>query len=210
MEALNHENRGVGNSKKEDGRAAADDGNGIYGDRAYDEHVLALLQDSGVDRAREMAYEFYFQEMDIAVIKECKEQDMCDMGIMDSVTIRRILYMSRNPKYSPREPVVPPSDLLCPILKDIFENPVIASDGETYEHAAILKWIAEKKEGIHAARKEIRETNGASERARSVLATGIKSPMGHSSQITDDLRENRDMKRRVVEWRAQHVYLADA
>ena len=98
-----------------------------------------------------MAYEFYFQEMDIAVLKECKEQDISDMGIMDSVTIRRILCMSRNPKYSPQEPVVPPSDLLCPILKDIFENPVIASDGETYERAAIRKWIAEKKEGIDAA-----------------------------------------------------------
>ncbi len=124
--------------------------------------------------------------------------------------IRRILYMSRNPKYSPQEPVVPPSDFLCPILKGIFGNPVIASDGETHELAAILKWIATKKEGIHAAREAIRETNGASERARKVLATGIKSPIGHSSQITDDLRENRDMKRRVVEWRAQHLYLADA
>lgn len=33
-----------------------------------------------------------------------------------------------------------PTEYLCPITHDIMENPVIASDGYTYEKAAILKW----------------------------------------------------------------------
>ena len=31
--------------------------------------------------------------------------------------------------------------LLCPITKNLFENPVVADDGQTYERDAILEWI---------------------------------------------------------------------
>ena len=47
----------------------------------------------------------------------------------------------------------PPDDFVCPITRCLFEDPVMASDGETYERAAIEKWIAEKKKDIAIAKK---------------------------------------------------------
>jgi|GEM_PF-5209766 len=32
-------------------------------------------------------------------------------------------------------------DLLCPIMREKFENPVVCSDGHSYEHAAIIQWF---------------------------------------------------------------------
>ena len=36
----------------------------------------------------------------------------------------------------------PPSELLCPLTKQVFVDPVIASDGHTYERAAITNLVA--------------------------------------------------------------------
>ena len=38
----------------------------------------------------------------------------------------------------------PPKDLLCPLTLDLFEDPVVAVDGHTYERAAIEKWFQSK------------------------------------------------------------------
>ena len=36
-------------------------------------------------------------------------------------------------------------DLLCPISRSIFHDPVVASDGHTYERTHLKEWIANKK-----------------------------------------------------------------
>ena len=36
----------------------------------------------------------------------------------------------------------PPADLVCPITRELFEDPVVASDGFTYEGVELLKWRA--------------------------------------------------------------------
>eukprot|EP00826_Nyctotherus_ovalis_P003554 TRINITY_DN10727_c0_g1_i1.p1 TRINITY_DN10727_c0_g1~~TRINITY_DN10727_c0_g1_i1.p1 ORF type:complete len:431 (+),score=115.99 TRINITY_DN10727_c0_g1_i1:219-1511(+) len=36
-----------------------------------------------------------------------------------------------------------PSDLLCPIAREVFETPVLCSDGFSYEQSFITKWIAQ-------------------------------------------------------------------
>ena len=36
----------------------------------------------------------------------------------------------------------PPKDLLCPLTLEIFEDPVVAVDGHTYERVAIEQWLA--------------------------------------------------------------------
>ena len=38
---------------------------------------------------------------------------------------------------------VPRDDFLCPILKTVMEDPVVARDGFTYERAAILAWLVD-------------------------------------------------------------------
>jgi hypothetical protein len=32
--------------------------------------------------------------------------------------------------------------LRCPICREVFRDPVVASDGQTYERAAIVAWMA--------------------------------------------------------------------
>ena len=36
----------------------------------------------------------------------------------------------------------PPSDIVCPLTKQVFVDPVIVSDGHTYERAAITNLVA--------------------------------------------------------------------
>lgn len=38
----------------------------------------------------------------------------------------------------------PHSSIVCPITYEVFEDPVVASDGHTYEKAAILEWVKNK------------------------------------------------------------------
>lgn len=38
----------------------------------------------------------------------------------------------------------PPTDYICPITQELFEDPVLASDGETYERSAIEQWFAQR------------------------------------------------------------------
>ena len=37
-------------------------------------------------------------------------------------------------------------NLVCPITNAIFEDPMVASDGRTYSKAALLDWLASRKE----------------------------------------------------------------
>ena len=126
---------------------------------------------------------------------------------LDEAQIHRILNGCMNPKYSPDHikrhqdpPPRIPEELLCPIRGDFFINPVIASDNVTYEREAIEKWIAEKQRDIEMAEKELRDTEGTSQRARRVLDVGIKSPM-KGVKMTTALRSNGEIKRKVSRWR---------
>ena len=37
-----------------------------------------------------------------------------------------------------------PNEVLCPITTELFEDPVVAADGHTYERSAIVAWLAKK------------------------------------------------------------------
>ena len=95
----------------------------------------------------------------------------------------------------------PPEDLVCSITGDVFLDPVVASDGATYERHAILKWIGEKKK-TGRRRRKLRDTNNESERAKRVVEAGIKSPQHR--QLSRVLIGNRDMKRRAAQWREEN------
>ncbi len=41
--------------------------------------------------------------------------------------------------------MTPPHDFICPITCDIFVDPVIVSDGKTYERSAIQEWMRHSK-----------------------------------------------------------------
>ena len=203
-------------SRRADGQAEAaaevveDDEDDEDDDREYDEHVVALLRASGVEGARAVARAFFEELVDISVLRDCSRQDLREMHVTDNAVAGRILNGAKNPKYSPEDEEyaqverTPPDDLVCPITGCLFEDPVFASDGETYERQAIRKWIADKRKDVEAARRELRDTRNESERAKRVIEAGVKSPLG-IGQLGAALTNNRDMKRRAAQWREANV-----
>ncbi|KAH0859094.1 hypothetical protein HID58_087355 [Brassica napus] len=43
------------------------------------------------------------------------------------------------------EPKQPPSHFLCPLLKDVMNEPCVAADGYTYDRRAIEEWMADHR-----------------------------------------------------------------
>ncbi|CAJ1358914.1 unnamed protein product [Effrenium voratum] len=82
-----------------------------------------------------------------------------------------------------------PPDLCCPMSLELFRDPVVAADGETYERWWIEKWIREKQP------KESRARHG----------TGVLSPMGHGMLSHTRLVSNQAVRRLANQWRETHV-----
>jgi hypothetical protein len=73
----------------------------------------------------------------------------------------------------PPEPPPIPQDYLCPITQEIMEDPVIASDGHTYERKAISEWLDQNE----------------------------VSPMTNEALESSQLFANISMKRMIREWK---------
>jgi hypothetical protein len=89
--------------------------------------------------------------------------------------------------------------MCCPIGLDIFSDPVVAADGETYERAAIERWIADKKQAIKEAHSTL-SGNRSNKAAKSIIEAGIRSPMGFGELAHFKLTPNRAMERLAREW----------
>jgi len=77
-------------------------------------------------------------------------------------------------------------NLVCPITNAIFEDPVVASDGRTYSKAALLDWLASRKE-----RK-----------------LPVTSPFGDT--ITENFSPNERMAAAIHKYRKQRTAAIDA
>ena len=69
-------------------------------------------------------------------------------------------------------PVEPPDEYLCPITQELMRDPVIASDGHTYERGAIEIWFSKK----------------------------VVSPKTGSALETSATFPNHIMRRQIIEW----------
>mmetsp|Transcript_63324 Transcript_63324/g.169287 ORF Transcript_63324/g.169287 Transcript_63324/m.169287 type:complete len:255 (-) Transcript_63324:109-873(-) len=65
-----------------------------------------------------------------------------------------------------------PDDFLCPITLDIMCDPVVASDGHTYEYSAIAEW----------------------------LRTHARSPLTNGAMRAEDLRTNLERRNEIDAW----------
>jgi hypothetical protein len=74
----------------------------------------------------------------------------------------------------------PPNEYLCPITKVIMEDPVVASDGHTYDRASIENWI-----------------NQCTRYSRPVVSPLTRDP------LTDVLTPNHALKRLIEDYKAQ-------
>jgi hypothetical protein len=103
------------------------------------------------------------------------------------VAFRNAVLAAVDPNKSPSlsntgkmSPVEPPAELVCPISHFLMvNNPVIAADGHTYEHAAIDAWFRKQQGEIAAANQEISRGQD-SQQARAVVERGVLSPLTHS------------------------------
>jgi len=93
----------------------------------------------------------------------------------------------------------PPPHLCCPITSDLFEDPVVAADGETYERNAIERWINDKKKEIRNAQEYIRR-HGRNTALQEKIQTGVLSPMGFGRLNNNQLFPNRVLYRLSEEW----------
>jgi ankyrin repeat protein len=62
-----------------------------------------------------------------------------DLYSLEEVADKKPLAESKNSSSNDDEPTYP--DFLCPITHEVMKDPVILSDGHTYEKEAILKWL---------------------------------------------------------------------
>lgn len=87
-----------------------------------------------------------------------------------------------------------PAELMCPISHVLMTNdPVIAADGHTYEHAAIDAWFRKQQMEIAAARQQISGGND-SQQARAIIDRGVLSPMTHSKMPHLNLTPNLNVR----------------
>ena len=69
-----------------------------------------------------------------------------------------------------------PDDLCCPISREIFRDPVVASDGHTYSREAIENWL----EKLSAQKVPL-----TSPFTRAELTTGLFPNLGMRNQVSD-------------------------
>jgi len=82
----------------------------------------------------------------------------------------------------------PPRDLCCPMSLELFTDPVVAADGETYERWWIEKWIHKKSP----------ETQPQQD-------SGVLSPMGHGILSHTRLVSNQTVRRLANQWRDKYL-----
>lgn len=88
----------------------------------------------------------------------------------------------------------PPAELVCPISHSLMvNNPVIAADGHTYEHAAIDAWFRKQQGEIALAKQQISGGND-SQQARAIIERGVLSPLTHSKLPQLNLTQNHNVR----------------
>eukprot|EP00933_Yihiella_yeosuensis_P045815 TRINITY_DN41229_c0_g1_i1.p1 TRINITY_DN41229_c0_g1~~TRINITY_DN41229_c0_g1_i1.p1 ORF type:complete len:115 (+),score=32.39 TRINITY_DN41229_c0_g1_i1:51-347(+) len=91
---------------------------------------------------------------------------------------------------------------------ELFSDPVVAADGETYERAYIESWIREKSQELAraATAAEATGSEAAEETLRARRAVGILSPMGHGPLRHTRLVVNQTVRRLARQWRDEHAW----
>jgi len=97
----------------------------------------------------------------------------------------------------------PPPDLCCPLSLELFVDPVVAGDGETYERSYIERWIEAKQKEIEEAKRDMGQRGRGSE-CRQILSIGIRSPLGNGTLSDTNLIDNRVLRRLAKQWQEEH------
>ncbi|CAF1752149.1 unnamed protein product [Brassica napus] len=87
------------------------------------------------------------------------------------------------------EPKQPPSHFLCPLLKDVMNEPCVAADGYTYDRRAIEEWMADHRTSPPLLNGDV-VISKANKSARSVLVSPLSAVWLQSRGLGDKDKES--------------------
>ena len=79
-------------------------------------------------------------------------------------------------------------DFLCPILQDVMTDPVIASDGHSYERSAILQWFGQRMVNGHPIKSPL--TNEILSSAHIIENTTLRKAIESYEERAEELEED--------------------
>jgi hypothetical protein len=89
-------------------------------------------------------------------------------------------------------------EYLCPISKDVMEDPVLAADGITYERSAIEKWIRDKEDELCTVRRDISNCDATARKAfQRIIDTAVKSPIKGTPLLSLNLVPNEELALKI-------------
>ena len=88
----------------------------------------------------------------------------------------------------------PPDDFLCPITLELFREPVIAADNNTYERSAILRWFRDGNRSSPITNQNLKNTQIQPNIA---LLGSINSFLQKNEAIREQLQRLDKMKKHV-------------
>ena len=109
------------------------------------EALAVVLTAGGVARASALARALRAEGIDLELATECSEQDFADAALpREAARQLAALFRSAAAAGASRGTGHPtPPELVCPLSGQVFEEPVVAADGEVYERQAIERYISE-------------------------------------------------------------------
>ena len=88
----------------------------------------------------------------------------------------------------------PPDEFLCPITLELFREPVIAADNNTYERSAILRWFRDGRRTSPTTNKKLKTIQV---QPNITLRGSINSFLQKNDVMREQLQRLDKMKKRV-------------
>ncbi|KAK7859317.1 U-box domain-containing protein 35 [Quercus suber] len=106
-----------------------------------DGKLLEILDQEGGNWPIEVAKELAEMGLSCAELRRQDRPDLKDKVLPALERLKEVADRARDSAC--RVPSAPPNHFICPILKDVMDDPCVAADGYTYDRRAIKQWLEE-------------------------------------------------------------------
>ncbi|KAJ7949484.1 U-box domain-containing protein kinase family protein [Quillaja saponaria] len=140
-----------------------------------DGHLVDILDPEAGNWPFQETLELARLGLSCAELRRRDRPDLKDQVLPALERLKEVADRARDSAYSVKSR--PPNHFMCPILKDVMSDPCVASDGYTYDHKAIEKWLQEND----------------------------KSPMTNMTLPNKNLIPNYTLLSAILEWKAREI-----